>query len=56
MSQAFDTQMPFWQSVIGVKRDIKRLRKELKRKENLLHTYMQNVLDAFEVSPDISEN
>lgn len=51
---AFYPDKPFWKCVIAVKRDIKRMRKDLKRKEELLSAYFQNVVDLFDVSPDSS--
>ena len=51
----FSVDAPFWKKVIAVKRDIKTLRKHLKKKEQLLNQILIGITDRFQVSAEASE-
>ena len=55
LATAFEVDTPFWQNIIAIKRDIKRLRKELRVQEETLNAAMIGVVDRFTLSPDVSE-
>ena len=52
----FDSNTPFWNNIISVKRDVKRLRKELKMKEQILNAYMVGIIDRFAIDVDSEDN
>ena len=47
-----DSDDPFWKNIATIKRDIKRLEKELKRKRDILSVYFEDVCGRFRIDSD----
>ena len=55
VSYTVDADIPFWRCISTIKRDIKRLEKDIKRKRSLLNVYFTDVCNKFNITPDDSE-
>ena len=50
-----DADIPYWRCIGNIKRDIKRLEKELKSKRQILNVYFTDICGRFNVTPDDSD-